>query len=233
MKKWKVGVLGAGGRMGREIAAILSEEKTLQAYLGVDSSGEIQGFTKKAKSVKDPAAKDVDVWIDFSSPKALTELLNARPTAAVVSGTTGIDGKIKSHLKRQGARGPVLWSSNMSIGISLLMQAMKSFAHAHGFDFHIEEVHHRHKKDSPSGTALTLKESLEEVIGEKIPAPTSIRGGGVFGIHKVWALSPEESIVFEHTALNRTVFARGAVCAAKWIVNQPAGVYRMSDVFNE
>ena len=112
---------------------------------------------------------------------------------------------------------PVLWSPNMSLGIAVvrsMMQSLKELSsqHSQQVDFQIEEWHHRHKKDSPSGTALWLQEALEKVVDKKIPAPLAVRGGGVFGVHKIITLMDEELITLEHTALNRNCFCSGGSC---------------------
>lgn len=88
------------------------------------------------------------------------------------------------------------------------------------------------KKDKPSGTALTLQTALTKIVNKKLETPLSIRGGGVFGIHRVFAMGPEETLLFEHQALDRKVFARGALLAAKWLVNQRPGLYSMDDIFD-
>ena len=99
-----------------------------------------------------------------------------------------------------------------------------------GFEFQIEELHHNRKKDKPSGTALFLQEKLTEAVGPHVPAPLAIRGGGIFGIHRVWAMGEEEMVTIEHTAMNRRVFARGALKAARWILGRSPALYRMDDV---
>lgn len=231
-KSLKVGVLGAAGRMGQEIGALLTTLEGVEPFLGVDSAAKIPGFKNSAKKAEGPLAADVDVWIDFSSPEGLEKFLALPLKEPLVSGTTGISEKHKKALEKAGRKRPVLWASNMSVGVALLSKAMEVLSDAKGFDFQIEEFHHRHKKDKPSGTAITLQQKLNQVIGEKAPEPLAIRGGGIFGVHKVWAMSEEETLLFEHTALNRRVFASGAIRAAKWIVNQRPGVYRISDLFN-
>ena len=110
---------------------------------------------------------------------------------------------------------PVLWSANMSLGVNFVAELIKSLSVLEeDFDFQIEETHHRHKVDKPSGTAILLQESLQAKLKKTLPEPLSVRGGGVFGIHKLMAMSEEETITIEHVALNRKVFAKGAVKAA-------------------
>ncbi|MBX2988074.1 MAG: 4-hydroxy-tetrahydrodipicolinate reductase [Bdellovibrionaceae bacterium] len=209
MKKLKVGLWGASGRMGQEVSRLLADARDLSL-----------------------AEKSVDIWIDFSSPEGFDEILKKAVKAGtpLVSGTTGLSAKQKDALKKAGRKIPVLWASNMSLGVAVLNEAIRLFSRLEGFDFQIEEIHHNRKKDRPSGTALTLQETLREAVGGKIPDVLSMRGGGVFGVHKVWAFSEEEVLMFEHQALNRAVFARGALAAARWLAGRPAGLYHIRDV---
>ncbi|WP_413292076.1 4-hydroxy-tetrahydrodipicolinate reductase [Bdellovibrio sp. HCB185ZH] len=223
MKKLKVGLVGASGRMGREIAEVINASPACDVFytLGRD------------KKVDHKLAEKVDVWIDFSSPEALPEVLKtaSRHGTPVVCGTTGFSKKEKSLLEKASKEIPVLWASNMSMGVAVLNEALKVFSSIANFDYQIEEFHHIRKKDKPSGTAITLQENLEKAVSKKCPEPLAIRGGGIFGIHKVHAMSEEEVITFEHSALNRTVFAKGAVRAAEWLAKQKKpGLYQIRDV---
>lgn len=221
MKKIKIGVVGPKGRMGQEV---------LSALRG-DPRYEIVCELNRDIKIDETKAQAVQVWIDFSSPQALSEVLRiaAKNKSAVVCGTTGIGAEEKALLKKYSAKIPVLWSSNMSMGVAVLNEALKALAAVTNFDFQIEEFHHNKKKDKPSGTALTLQENLTKVVGRKLPEPLAIRGGGIFGIHKVYAMSDEEVLTFEHTALNRTVFAKGAIQSAAWLAKQKPGLYEVSD----
>lgn len=232
MKKLKVGVLGAGGRMGQEVAKALAASKDLEAYFGCDGHGVSIGFEHASKALDAPAAKKIAVWIDFSSPEALDRLLDAavKSKTPVVSGTTGISEKMKKKIEKASRSIPILWASNMSLGVAVLNEALNVFAKLKDFDFQIEEIHHNRKKDKPSGTALTLQENLEKVVKRKLPEPLAMRGGGVFGVHKVWAFSDEEVLMFEHNALNRAVFAKGAVHAARWLARKKPGLYSIRDL---
>ena len=221
----KVAVVGANGRMGQEIIAALENSK-LEFGAGIDVSGEWKTFASL-----DPS--NVSVVIDFSSPASFVEackwcLENQKP---LVSGTTGIgeeERKAFDHLAQSQA---AIWAANMSMGVNFMAELIKKLSRLEeDFDFQIEEAHHRHKVDKPSGTAILLQDSLQNVLENPLPEPLSIRGGGIFGIHKVMAMSEEETISIEHVALNRQVFAKGAVKAAEWIVKQKAGNYSMKDV---
>ena len=125
---------------------------------------------------------------------------------------------------------PVFWASNFSIGVALVTEMLNVFSKHNEFDFQIEELHHRHKRDRPSGTAKSLQKALQKVVLKDLPEPVSIRGGEIFGIHKVWAMGASENITIEHTALNRSVFAEGAVRAAVWLAEQKSGNYTMRDL---
>lgn len=219
--KTKIGVIGASGRMGKEIQKVISETPQLENFCPIDRS-------------EDPgaAASQVDVWIDFSSPEALNKNLERALASKkpFVCGTTGFSEEQYQLLEKASEQIPVLWSSNMSMGVAVLNEALKVFSAISDFDFQIEEIHHNKKKDKPSGTAITLKQNLEKVLNRSIPETLAIRGGGVFGVHKIFAMSDEEVLTFEHTALNRTVFAKGAVKAAIWLSSQKPGLYQIRDV---
>lgn len=222
MKKIKIGLIGPDGRMGQEIVKVIEQNNRCELFYTL-------GRKDKWDSKK---AKSVDVWIDFTSPESLQKNLEkaAEFKKAFVCGTTGFSKKEKDLLTKYAKIIPVLWSSNMSLGVAVLNEALKSFAAISHFDFQIEEIHHNKKKDRPSGTAITLQENLEKAVDKSLPETLSIRGGGVFGVHKIFAMSDEEVLTFEHTALNRTVFAKGAVQAAEWLVKQKPGFYQIRDV---
>lgn len=222
MKKIKVGLVGSAGRMGKEISAVIEANPRCELAYAPLRGEKWDG--KKAAAV--------DVWIDFSSPEALKDVLKkaSEHKTPVVCGTTGFSKKEKDLLKQYSKKIPVLWSSNMSLGVAVLNEALKSLAAISHFDFQVEEIHHNRKKDRPSGTAITLQENLEKAVGKKLPDALAIRGGGVFGVHKIFAMSDEEVLTFEHTALNRTVFAKGSVQAAEWLVKQKPGLYQIHDV---
>ena len=231
-KKIRVGLVGASGRMGQEITHILKEQPIFDLYLAICRQASLAEFAYTRSNPACPEAADVDLWIDFSGPELLTKLLAVavKYKTPVVSGTTGISAPQLSALKKASQKISVLWASNMSLGVAVVAEALEVFGRIRQFDFQIEEFHHNRKKDRPSGTAKSLQQRLEQVVGRELPAPVSIRGGGIFGIHKVHAMAEEEHIVFEHMALNRAVFARGAVTAALWLCSKRKGYYSMRDV---
>lgn len=229
-KKIKVAIVGASGRMGQEVIGLIAADKDLQAVAGVSretAPGVDTTFTKIAGLAK---AKP-DVVIDFSLPELFDDVCAwcAANKVPLVSGVTGITAAQKKTILSAAKAAPMLWAPNMSLGIAVMAEMLSALSALEGFEFQIEETHHKRKKDKPSGTALFLQEKLEEAVGAA-PAPLAIRGGGVFGIHKVWAMGEEETITIEHTAMNRKVFARGALRAARWILARRPGLYRMADV---
>jgi 4-hydroxy-tetrahydrodipicolinate reductase len=177
-----------------------------------------------------------DVVIDFSLPELTDEVIgwcekNSKP---LVCGVTGLVERAHLHFLEASKRIPILWAPNMSLGVAVVARMLSNFSQLEDFEFQIEELHHKRKKDRPSGTALflqeRLQESLKKAVERPLPDPLSIRGGGIFGIHRVWAMGEEEMITIEHTAMNRRVFARGALRAAQWIQGKAPGLYRMDDM---
>lgn len=235
----RLALIGASGRMGKEISEILSVNKGLNylaVYAVARKKTESNVFQKTVDKIELINPADVDVVVDFSLPEAFDEVLKfcVANKVPLVSGTTGISQTQIENAKKAGEKIPLLWSSNMSLGVLALKKAMESLALLNGFDFQIEEFHHKHKIDRPSGTAISLQKTLEKIIKsdsrKKIPEPVSIRGGGIYGIHKVWSMSDEEVLCFEHQALNRKVFARGALWAASSLYQKKAGFYSMEDL---
>ncbi len=210
----KLALIGRKGKMGQEIEKLLSQSSK--------------------KMIVSELGKGVDVVIDFSSPEGFENALQwcVKNKTPFVSGTTGISTEQERQLKSAAKKIPVLWSSNFSLGIALVTEMMKQFSDLEDFDFQIEEFHHKHKKDKPSGTAKTLQKELHKIVQKKLPEPLSVRGGENFGIHKIWAMSSSENILIEHTALNRSVFAAGAIRASLWLIKQAPGNYTMRDLLS-
>lgn len=219
----RLALVGAKGRMGLEIQKLAETQGAFVAAT-IDSDKDWKGVD----------AKSVDVVVDFSSPAGMRHALkwcvaNKRP---LVSGSTGLKPADHKALETAAKKVGVLYSGNMSLGIAVFSAMMRSFAAIRDWDFQIEEAHHNQKKDRPSGTALLLQEKLVQVVGNNVPEPQSLRGGGIPGIHTLWAMGPEETLVVQHTAFNRQVFARGALRAAVWLFDkkQP-GLYDLSDLY--
>lgn len=193
-----------------------------------------------------------DVIIDFSSPQATAGLLEIAHAhrKAVVIGTTGHTAAEKTQLLTLAARGPCVWAGNFSVGVNLLFALTKRAASVLNADYDAEvlEMHHRFKKDAPSGTAARL---LEIILAERKLTPAALRhgrsgltgeraatevgvhalrGGDVVGEHTVIFAALGERIELTHKAGDRAIFARGALRAAQWVIHQPPGVYDMQDV---
>lgn len=219
----KIALVGANGRMGAEIAR-LAESEQAKIVFSIDAAAD----WKKTK----PA--DVDIVVDFSSSDGLSRALewcvkNKKP---IVSGSTGLSKENIAAMKAAAKKIPLLYSANMSLGIAVFSAMLKNLKMVGDWDFQIEEVHHNQKKDRPSGTAILLQDELTKVVGRNLPEPQSLRGGGVPGIHSLWAMGPDETLMIQHTAFNRQVFARGALKAARWLFDKDAGgIYDLSDLY--
>lgn len=231
---------GARGRMGQAVASAAREMN-----LGVGA----------AIDVGDDAAAGLarcDVVVDFSShaaTRAMLELAVAQKKP-VVLGTTGHAAAEKKALLALAAQVPCVWAGNFSVGVNLLFALTRRAAAVLGSDYDAEviEMHHRFKKDAPSGTAARLLEIIleerklnasalrhgrEGITGERTPTEVgmhALRGGDVVGDHTVMFAALGERVELTHKASDRGIFARGALRAAQWVVHQPAGVYDMQDV---
>lgn len=237
-KKIKVGLLGSSGKMGLVLRSVLKNDSACELFLEI-CSVPTHDFTLSFSSpfeIAQETLKQVDVWIDFSQPEGTLDLVEClqKIKTPLVSGTTGFSEAQFKKIEARGKKAAVFWASNMSLGLWALRQALKQLSSISHFDFVIDEVHHTQKKDNPSGTAKTLQIDLEKTIQK--PLQQSIRGhrlGGIFGVHTITGASQSEMIKLEHMALNRSVFAEGAVKAALWIVKQKAGMYSMDELMNK
>ncbi|MEP1420238.1 MAG: 4-hydroxy-tetrahydrodipicolinate reductase [Erythrobacter sp.] len=237
------GIIGSKGRMGQALASAVEEAGHTLAG-GVDA-GELPG----------PLALQADVLIDFSAPAALEANLKAARVAGVpiLIGTTGLDDTNFAAIKDAAKAIPVLQTGNTSLGVTLLSALVKQAAERLGDDWDIEvlEMHHRHKVDAPSGTAKLLGEAaargrgvyLEEKMESGRHGQTgarksgdigfaTLRGGSVAGDHSVIFAGEQERLTLSHSAENRTIFARGAVRGAEWLIGKPQGRYTMEDVLD-
>jgi 4-hydroxy-tetrahydrodipicolinate reductase len=220
---------GASGRMGAALQEVIREEKNMNICGGLGSSTGSKLFSKNLP--KTPG--EVDVVIDFSSPEIFSQVLqwcvlHKRP---FVSGTTGLSEKQYKEMRSASKKIPILWAPNMSVGIATLKKMITALEISQEFDVHLLEYHHNKKKDAPSGTAKALEQLLKKKT-KKYVGTSSIRGGGIFGVHRIDLMAESEVIVLEHTALDRKVFARGAVVAARWISKKKPGQYGMQDAIS-
>ncbi len=219
MKKKSVFIFGNSGRMGREVRGIVEKTHCL-SFLG--------GCSKRNKNTE--TSLSPDIVIDFSLPQALTDLKDfiEKHKSCLVSGTTGFNETEKKQLEKMGQTVPVFWSANMSFGIHLMIKLTESLAKYEKFyKYQIEEIHHIHKKDKPSGTALILEKTARQFT--RLEPTVSRRQEDVFGIHRVIARSENEQLEICHQAFNRKLFARGAVDISIWLCEQPPGFYGMDD----
>ena len=242
---------GCNGKMGRMIAGIISEDKDITLAAGVDVFDEGKNPFPVFSNIKECNIK-ADVIIDFSTAKAIDDLLEycVEKQVPCVLCTTGLSDEQIGKVKEASAKVAILKSANMSLGINMLLKLLKEAAAVlspAGFDIEIVEKHHNLKLDAPSGTALALGDSINEVLDneyeyvfdrstrrEKRPKKeigyAAVRGGTIVGEHDVIFAGTDEVITFSHAAHSKAVFGKGAVQAAKFIKGQPAGLYDMSDV---
>ncbi|MDD5548702.1 MAG: 4-hydroxy-tetrahydrodipicolinate reductase [Sulfurovaceae bacterium] len=250
----KVGILGSTGRVGALlINNILNDDTLSLSALHVYDELKIDApkgtlITNDMKELLNTC----DVVIDFSAPKATAQLCeealkNPKP---LVIATTGLDAHQQNLLNQASENMPVLYATNMSAGIALLKMLVKQVAKTlKDFDIEIVEQHHRHKVDAPSGTALTLAQfaangrgvdldkvrisGRDGVIGARTKdeiGVMAIRGGDVVGRHTVGFYNDGEFLELNHTATSRETFSKGAIRAAKWLINQKSGLYSINDV---
>ena len=249
----KIGVFGASGRVGKLLLENIKETNEMSVSsvfvrnsldFSIDPSILV---TSDMKSFLNAS----DVIIDFSLPDACESLLeqSMKTPKPLVIGTTGLSAHQLNLLKQASEMMPILYATNMSLGVALLNKLVYQAASVlDGFDIEIVETHHRHKKDAPSGTALTLSESaaaarsldIDKVrvsgrdgnIGERTKdeiAVMAIRGGDIVGRHTVGFYNDGEFIELNHTATSRSTFSKGAIRAAQWLSNKEAGLYSISD----
>ena len=238
----RIGLLGASGRMGRAIAAVLQDSTEAQLAGGC-ARGEDAGAL----------GAGCDVLVDFSAPDALPLNLEVALAAGkpLVIGTTGLGAGHQAAIDEAAKHIPVLQAANMSLGVNLLAHLVREAAARLGeaWDVEIVEMHHRHKADAPSGTALMLGAAAAEGRGVALDAVSdrgrdgltgprapghigfaALRGGSVAGDHQAIFATEGERLELGHRAESRDIFARGAVKAAVWLKDRPAGRYTMADV---
>lgn len=219
-----IAVAGAG-RMGQAIAAITERDSDLR----------LAGVWRRGEDLA-PLIDNADVLIDFSLPDGTDRILDTIADTGIpfVCGVTGLDEQQLARIDALARDRAVVYDRNMSCGIAVLDAALRHVAGALPPEFAaaVSEVHHVHKKDAPSGTALKLAAALAAARGiapGDIPI-ASERRDEVAGDHEVSFTSESESLTLSHSVRNRSVFAEGAIAAARWVVRRPAGRYSMHDV---
>ena len=244
---------GCNGKMGQTITAMCKEDPEIEIVAGVDLYDGIKNDYPVFPNISVCDVK-ADVVIDFSSAKALDDLLIycEEKQVPVVLCTTGLTEEQLTKVRAVSEHVAVLKSANMSLGINMLTELLKKVAQIlapAGYDIEIVEKHHNQKLDAPSGTALALADSMNEALDEKYHyiydrsverrkrdryeiGISAVRGGNIVGEHEVIFAGQDEVIEFKHTAYSKAVFAKGAVQAAKFLAGKPAGFYDMRDVIN-
>lgn len=232
----KLGVAGVCGKMGRRIYELARQDQDFEIALALERRG-IPEIGKDLGKIKISSSPDgmflIDVFVDFTTPEASEAHLDsvAQYRKALVLGTTGLtDAQVKK-VEEVSKVVPVVYSPNMSIGVNMLFRILPEIAKILGPDYSVEivEAHHKMKKDAPSGTAKKLGQVITDITHKEIPMH-SVRLGDIFGDHTVTFCGNSERIEIKHQAHSRDLFVVGAVRAAKWIANKPAGLYTMQDV---
>jgi 4-hydroxy-tetrahydrodipicolinate reductase len=261
----RVAVTGVAGRMGRTLVEAIDArdgcvlaaavERPGSTLVGADA-GEVAGLGGRGVVISGDLAEvieAVDVVVDFTTPAATAAhaAICAQAGCAAVIGTTGLDAAALGALDAAAVDVPVVWAPNFSVGVNLSLQLLRLAAAVLGDDADVEivEMHHRHKVDAPSGTALRMGEVVAEALGRDLAAVAehgrsglagararaaigfhALRGGDVVGDHTVVFASEGERIEISHRASNRMTFAAGAIRAAVWAAGRAPGRYGMDDV---
>jgi len=256
MKKINLTISGCLGRMGQQLIKSLKTNKNFKLVALTEN----KIINKKIGGIKlnintDQAFKNADVIIDFTVPKCTLDILKIafKLKKRVVIGTTGFTQKEEALIKKFSKKIPILKAGNMSLGVNLLMYLTEIASKSLNDDYlsKVFEVHHKHKKDYPSGTALMLgqgiangkNKNLYNLIGKKdlnnksFPYGkkinfNSIRKGEIIGEHEVAFSSGKEVIKLNHEAFDRALYSDGALTAAKWLINKKPGLYSMRNLLN-
>ena len=256
MKKINLAISGCLGRMGQQLITSSKSNK----YFKLVTLTENKLINKKIAGIKldlntDQAFVKADIIIDFTVPKCTLDILKiaTKLKKKVVIGTTGFTQKEEALIKGYSKKIPILKAGNMSLGVNLLMYLTEVASKSLNDDYlsKIFEVHHKHKKDYPSGTALMLgkgiaygkNKDLYNLIGKKFfnkkSFPygkkinfNSIRKGEIIGEHEVTFSNGKEIIKLNHEAFDRSLYSDGALTAAKWLVGKKAGLYSMRDLLS-
>ena len=256
MNKINLAITGCLGRMGQQLIKSSKSVKNFKLVSVTENriiNKKISGLKPKLNS--ESAFKNANIIIDFTIPKCTLEVLKiaSKLKKRVVIGTTGFSKKEENLIKKYSKKIPILKAGNMSLGINLLMYLTEIASKSLGNNFlsKIFEVHHKHKKDHPSGTALMIgkgvalgkKKNFYKLAGKKylnkktFPYSkkinfNSIRKGEVVGNHKVYFSSGKETKTLNHEAFDRALYSEGALTAAQWLLKKKPGLYSMRDVLN-
>jgi 4-hydroxy-tetrahydrodipicolinate reductase len=253
----RIAVIGAAGRMGREICRASLESEGIELSGGTvedgapelgSDIGELCGFGKTGITATEDPPESAEVLIEFTTPEATVEHLSYdRPH---VIGTTGLSDEQLARVEEASHSVPIVRAPNMSVGVNLLREVVREISAKLGEDYDLEvvEAHHRSKKDAPSGTALFLAHAAAEgrernldevaVYGREGVSPRksgeigihALRGGAVVGEHRLIFYAGGEEVEVIHRALSRRTFAEGSLRAARFVANAQPGIYSMADV---
>ena len=256
MKKINLAITGCLGRMGQQLIRSSKSNKNFNLVALTENkpiNKKIAGIKLNLNTVE--TFKKTDVIIDFTIPKCTLEILKiaSKLKKRVVIGTTGFTQKEEVLIKEYSKKTPILKAGNMSLGVNLLMYLTEIASGALGENYlsKVFEIHHKHKKDYPSGTALMLgkgiadgkSKNLYNLIGKKFLNKksfpfgkkinfNSIRKSEIIGEHEVKFSNGKEIITLNHEAFNRALYSDGALTAAKWLISKRAGLYSMRDLLN-
>ena len=256
MDKIKLAITGCMGRMGQQLIKTAKKDKSIRLVSLTENrliKRKVSGIMPELNTEK--ALNKADVVIDFTSPECTFEVLKiaSKLKKRVIIGTTGFSKNEEELIKKFSKRIPILKAGNMSLGINLLMYLTEITSSSLGNNYlsKVFEVHHKHKKDYPSGTALMLGKGVAfgknkdfyKMMGKKFLNKknfpygrkinfNSIRKGEVIGEHEVTFSSGKEIITLNHEAFDRALYSEGAITAAKWIMNKKQGLYSMRNLLN-
>ena len=256
MGKINLAITGCMGRMGQQLIKSATKDKSTKLVTITENriiNKKISGIKPELNTKK--ALGRANVIIDFTTPKCTFDILNiaSKLNKRVVIGTTGFTKKEEETIKKFSKKIPILKAGNMSLGINLLMYLTEIASASLGNNYlsKVFEVHHKHKKDHPSGTALMLgkgiavgkKKDFYKIIGKKYLNKNkfpygkkinfnSIRKGEIIGEHEVTFSSGKEIIKLNHEAFDRALYSEGAITAAKWLINKKPGLYSMRNLLN-
>jgi len=256
MKKINLGIAGCMGRMGQQLVKSSKKNKSFNLKVLTEN----RSINKKINGIKpefntETAFKKIDIIIDFTIPKCTLEILRiaSKLKKKVVIGTTGFSRSQESQIKKYSKKISILKAGNMSLGVNLLMYLTEITSKSLNEDYlsKIFEVHHRHKKDYPSGTALMLGKGIADgkgknlysLIGKKFLNKksfpygnkinfSSLRKGEIIGEHEVKFSNGKEIITLNHEAFDRALYSDGALTAAKWLMKKKPGLYSMRDLLD-
>ena len=256
MKKINLAITGCMGRMGKQIIKSCKKNKHFKLVALTENkliNKKISGIKPNLNNIK--TFKDANIIIDFTIPRCTLDVLKiaARLKKKVIIGTTGFTKKQENLIKKFSRKIPILKAGNMSLGVNLLMYLTEIASKSLSDDFQskIYEVHHKHKIDYPSGTALMLGEGIADGKNKKFyklkgkkylnkrsfPYSSkinfnSIRKGAIIGEHEVSFSSGKEIVRLNHESFDRALYSEGALTAAKWLINKKPGLYSMRDLLN-